>query len=75
MDFAVPVDHRVKIKESKKMNKYLNLTWEQKNQWNMKMMVIPIIVGVLGTVPKGFSKDMRNWRLEEVLKPYKPQHC
>ena len=25
VDFAVPVDHRVKVKESKKINKYLDL--------------------------------------------------
>ena len=28
MDFAVPVDHRIKIKESEKMNKYLDLVRE-----------------------------------------------
>ena len=30
MDFAVPADHRVKLKESKKRNKYLNLARELK---------------------------------------------
>ena len=29
MDLAVPVDHRVKIKESEKLDKYLLLAWER----------------------------------------------
>ena len=31
VDFAVPVDHRGKMKESKKKDKYLELAKEQKN--------------------------------------------
>ena len=30
MDFAVPADHRVKLKESEKKNKYLDLARELK---------------------------------------------
>ena len=32
MDFAVPVDHRVKLKESKKRGKYLALARELKKK-------------------------------------------
>ena len=46
MDFAVPVDHRVKIKENKKRDKYLNLARELKKQWDMKVMMIPTVIGV-----------------------------
>ena len=28
--------------------------------WNMKVTVIPIVIGTLGTVPKGLKKDRRN---------------
>ena len=30
MDFAAPVDHRVKLKESEKKDKYLDLAWKLK---------------------------------------------
>ena len=30
MDFSVPADHRVKIKENEKRNKSLNVAWELK---------------------------------------------
>ena len=44
MDFAVPVDHRVKLKESEKKDRYLTLARELKKLWNMKVTFIPIVV-------------------------------
>ena len=38
MDFTVPADRSVKIKESEKRDKYLDLARELKKVWNMKMM-------------------------------------
>ena len=37
VDFAVPADNRVKLKESEKKNKYLDFTRELKKLWNMKV--------------------------------------
>ena len=57
-DFAIPGDHRVKLKESKKRDMYLDLARElKKKQWNMKMRVIPIVIGALGTVTKGTGTE------------------
>ena len=50
VDFSIPVDHQVKIKESEE--KYLDFAWELRNLWNMEVTVIPIVVGVLGIVSK-----------------------
>ena len=50
MDFAVPADHKVKLKESEKRDKYLDFARELKKLWNMKDIVIPIVIGALGTV-------------------------
>ena len=33
MDFAVPADDRLKLKESKKKDKYLDLAWELQNNY------------------------------------------
>ena len=49
MDFTIPADHRVKLKESEKRNKYIYLARELKKLGNMKMTVIPIVTGALGT--------------------------
>ena len=53
VDFVVPADHRVKLKESEKKNKYLDLARGLKKPWNMKVMFIPIVIGALGTVTYG----------------------
>ena len=56
MDFAVPANLRVKLKESEKKDKYLDFTGELKNLWNMKLTVIPIVIDALDTVTKGLIK-------------------
>ena len=58
VDFAVPVDHREKIKENEKRGKHLDLSREFKKLWNMKGMVIPI--GALGTIPKGLVRRLED---------------
>ena len=64
VDFAIPVDQRLKIKESENINKYLDLTRKLKKQWNMKVTVIPIVVGALGTVPKGLEKKVEKLKIK-----------
>ena len=56
MDFTIPVDHRVKIKKRKKSEKYLDLANELRKLGNMSLTVIPIVIGSLGTVPKGLER-------------------
>ena len=51
--YAVPADHRVKLKESKRREKYLDLARVLKKLWKMKVTVIPIVNYALGTVTKG----------------------
>ena len=53
VDFAVPADHRVNLKESEKKDKYLDLARELKKLWNMKVTIILIVIGALSTVTKG----------------------
>ena len=45
-DFAVPADHRIKLKEWEKRDKYIDLAGEWKKLWNMKVTIIPIVIGV-----------------------------
>ena len=58
VDFDVPADHRVKFKESKKKDKYLDLARELKKLWNIKVTVIPVVIGILGTVTKGLIQGL-----------------
>ena len=58
VDFAVPADHRIKLKECEKKDKYLNLARELKKLWNMQVTIIPIVIGAFGTVTKGLLKGL-----------------
>ena len=57
VDFAVPADHRINLKESEKKDKYLNLARELKKMWNMK---VSIVIGALGTVTKGLLNGLED---------------
>ena len=61
VDFAVPADHRINLKESEKKNKYLDLASELKKQlWNVKVTIVPDVIGALGTVTKGLLKGLED---------------
>ena len=59
IDFAVPADHRVKMKECEK-KKYLDLVRELEKLWNMKWTIIPIVIGAFGIVTKGLLKGLED---------------
>ena len=60
VDFAVPADHRIKLKEWGKRDKYCDLTRELKKLWNRKVKIIPIVIGAFGTVTEGLLKGMED---------------
>ena len=45
VDFAVLANDKIKLKGSEKKDKYLSLARELKNLWNMKVKIIPIVIG------------------------------
>ena len=56
VDFAVLDDNRINLKESEKKDKYLDLARELKKLWNMKVTIVPNVIGALGTITKGLLK-------------------
>ena len=71
VNFAVPVDHWVKLKENEKKNRYLYLARERKKLWNMKVTIISIIIGALGTVTKRFIKELEDLEKKDEWRPSK----
>ena len=63
VDFAVQVDHRLKLKECENKNKYLDLARELKKQGNMKVTIILIVIGAFGTVTKGLLKGLEDLKV------------
>ena len=60
MDFAVSADHRIKLKEFEKKDKYVDLHKELKKLWNRKVTIIPIVIGAFGTVTKRLFKGLKD---------------
>ena len=56
VDFAILVDRGVKIKENEKTDKFSGFSRDLKKLLNMKVTVIPIVVGARGMVPKRQEK-------------------
>ena len=56
-------------------DKYFDLARELKNLWNQKVMVIPIVIGALGTISKCLVKGLEDLESEDKWRPSKLQHC
>ena len=50
---SVPADHKIKLKECEKKG-------IKKKLWNMKVTIIPIVIGAFGTVTKGLLKGLED---------------
>ena len=60
VDFAVPADHKINQKECAKKDKYLDHARELKKLWNMKVTIVPIVIGALGIITKGLLKGQKD---------------
>ena len=73
VNFAVSAEHRGKLKECEKRDKYFDLAKELKKLWNMKELIIAIVIGALGTVTKELVQGREElekeneWRPSELL--------
>ena len=72
IDVAILGDRNVIKKEAKKILKYKELTIAIQCMWKVKTRVIPVIIGVTGTISKSFRKYISNipgnHEVKELLK-------
>ena len=55
IDFAVPGDSRIEEKQKDKIEKDQGLESELRKIWNVKVKIIPLVVGSLGVISKQFG--------------------
>ena len=65
---TVFADHRRKIKENEKRDKYLDLARGLKNLWNMKVTVILTVIGVFGMIPKELVRVLEDLNKARISK-------
>ena len=61
----MPSDHRVKVKESKNLDKYLGFARELINLWIIKIAIVVVANEAHGTDPNNPENRQGNSRLEE----------
>ena len=59
IDFAVPGNRRIEEKEKEKIEKYQDLRRELQNIWNVRMKIIPLVVGSLGAIHKQVGNRLK----------------
>ena len=59
IDFAVPGGSRIEEKENDKIEKYQDLGRELQKVWNVKVKIIPLVVGSLGAIPKQIGNRLQ----------------
>jgi hypothetical protein len=58
IDVAIPADRNVVLKEAEKKLKYKSLCTEIQRMWNLKCMIIPVIIGATGVVMRSLRKNL-----------------
>ena len=74
IDVACPFDTRIKKKEQEKIEHYSDLKYEILKCWNKeveKVMILPTVIGALGTVTKKLRKNLDKVDLHPGLMLYK----
>ena len=64
VDFALPADHRINLKEWEMKDTYLDLARKLKKPWNMKVTIVSIVIGAFGTISKGILKGLEDLEVD-----------
>ena len=59
MIFAVPRDSRIEEKEKEKIEEYQDLRKELHKIWNVRVKIMPLVMGSSDAVPKQFGSRMK----------------
>ena len=67
VDFSVPFDKNVVTKETEKTTKYERLATEVTREHTVTTIIIPIVVGAMGTVSRNLAGWLRRLGIDDVL--------
>ena len=58
-DVACPVDNNLILKRNEKLNKYSELRLEIARMWDKETLIVPIIIGALGSIPNDLECNLK----------------
>ena len=67
IDFSVPMDQNVENKEREKCENYAPLASEIRKDYKVRSEIVPVVIGALGTVPKGLAGNLKKIGVPDVI--------
>ena len=67
IDFAVPLDHNIVLKEGEKLDNYAKLAQEVRKTYGVSTEIIPIVVGALGMIPTRLPEYVQKLGIPDVV--------
>ena len=61
IDVACPVDNNLILKRNEKLDNYSELRLEIARMWDKETLIVPIIIGALGSIP-----NVLEWNLNKL---------
>ena len=58
IDVACPVDSNLIPKRNQKLDNYSELQFEIARMWDKEMLIVPIIIGALGSIPNNLECNL-----------------
>ena len=55
IDVASPLDYNLILKRNEKLDNYSELRLEIARMWDKKTLIVPIIIGALGSIPNNLE--------------------
>ena len=59
IEIAIPADSTVNRKETAKLTTYKNLEIEVNRMWKVRIKIVPVIIGALGTIRMGLDQNLQ----------------
>ena len=70
VDVAIPGDRNIVKKQAEKLTNYADLKIEISKMWDCSTVVIPIVIGALGSIPQKLEKYLEELDIKSDLPTY-----
>ena len=66
IDVACPVDNNLILKRNEKLDNYSELRLEIARMWDKETLIVPIIIGALGSIPNDLECNLKKLDIYNV---------
>jgi len=66
IDVSIPADKYLTAKEEEKLSKYQDLRIEQERLWQKRTVIVPVVIGALGSISKRLKSFLELLDIESL---------